>query len=172
MTGLVTPVVQVVASGTDWPAIVASIATGVVGLAGIIATYLQGNRASRAEDRRAEIAEKRRIYAQCQNALNIASFSAIRARELKESPSPEQRIKDAEDLNANLVTAGGATFAVILIGSRDVIPLAEEVRDLLPLVTIEAEAVTQLGGKMGALLKAMRVDLDKSNLEVSDPRGN
>lgn len=36
MTDLISPVVQVVTSGMDWPAIVAAISGGVVGLAGII----------------------------------------------------------------------------------------------------------------------------------------
>lgn len=35
MLDVASPVIQVVTTGTDWPAIVAVISTGIVGLAGI-----------------------------------------------------------------------------------------------------------------------------------------
>jgi hypothetical protein len=66
----ITPVVQVVTTGTDWPAIVAAIATGVVGLAGIVATFLSGKRSINAENKRVRLNEKRRIYATCLTAVN------------------------------------------------------------------------------------------------------
>lgn len=66
----ITPVIQVVTSGTDWPAIVAAITGAVVGLAGIVATFLSGKRRINAENERARLAEKKRIYAACLNALN------------------------------------------------------------------------------------------------------
>jgi hypothetical protein len=67
---VISPVVQVVSTGTDWPAIVAAISTGVVGLAGIGGTLWSGKRSITAEDRRAQLAEKRRIYAAYRAALN------------------------------------------------------------------------------------------------------
>jgi hypothetical protein len=83
----ITPIVQVVTGGTDWPAIVAAITTGVVGLGGILATYWQGKRGQEAasknfsttitaENERARLAEKRRIYAACLNALNDLAVAA------------------------------------------------------------------------------------------------
>jgi hypothetical protein len=57
------PVIQVVTGGTDWPAIVAAISGGVVGVAGIIFAWRQSSRSISADDQRARLAEKRRIYA-------------------------------------------------------------------------------------------------------------
>jgi hypothetical protein len=76
----ISPDVQVVTTGTDWPAIIAAITTGVVGVAGILATYWQGKRGQEAasknlsttinaENERAHLAEKRRIYARCLTTL-------------------------------------------------------------------------------------------------------
>jgi hypothetical protein len=45
-------VVQVVTSGTDWPATAAAISGGVVGLAGIIFAWHQSGRTISAEDAR------------------------------------------------------------------------------------------------------------------------
>jgi uncharacterized protein YbjT (DUF2867 family) len=80
---VISPVVQVVTGGTNWPAIIGAISTGVVGLAGIGGTLWQGKRAREAqtadlktsldataenlqrslntENERARLAEKRRI---------------------------------------------------------------------------------------------------------------
>ena len=88
----ITPVVQVVTGGTDWPAIVAAISTGVVGLAGIFGTLWQGkrareaassdlkvslgattanlNRSINAENERAQQAAKRHAYAAFHVAIN------------------------------------------------------------------------------------------------------
>jgi hypothetical protein len=55
--------VQVFTSGTDWAAIAAAISGGLVGLAGIFAAWRQSGRTISAEDKRAKVAEKRRIYA-------------------------------------------------------------------------------------------------------------
>src|SRR5215471_18310757 len=82
---------EVVTVGPDWPAIAAGITTGVVGLAGIGGTLWQGKRSREAqtadlkasldatadnlkvginaENERARLAEKRRIYARCTTAL-------------------------------------------------------------------------------------------------------
>ena len=56
-------VVQVAASGLDWPAIIASISTGVAAVAGIGGTLWQANHGSKHYDKRAQLNEKRRIYA-------------------------------------------------------------------------------------------------------------
>ena len=56
-------VAMVASTGTDWPAVVAAISTGVVGLAGIVGTFRSGKRSINAENERARLAEKRRIYA-------------------------------------------------------------------------------------------------------------
>jgi len=85
-------VVQVVTAGPDWPAIVAGISTGVVGLAGIAGTLWQGKRSTeaaskdlkasldatadnlklgiQAENERARLAEKRKVYANYHGAIS------------------------------------------------------------------------------------------------------
>jgi hypothetical protein len=73
------PVVQVVTTGTDWPAIVAAISTGVVGIAGIVATFLSGKRRINAENERARLAEKRRIYAAFMAAVDSLYVITIHA---------------------------------------------------------------------------------------------
>lgn len=103
MQEALSPVVQVVTSGTDWPAIVAGITTGVVGVAGIGGTLWQGKRARQAASKdlkvsldaasvnlltginadmeRGRLADKRKIYANYQAAvdqLNV-TISAINA---------------------------------------------------------------------------------------------
>lgn len=65
----------------SWDAIVPNLITGVVGVAGIAGSILAAHQARKsaaenlrtgisAEDRRAKVAEKRRIYAACLTALN------------------------------------------------------------------------------------------------------
>lgn len=85
------PIIDVFTGGIDWAGVASAIAAGVVGIGGIVGTYKQAkkdrekssvdlkaslNAANEnlltgisAEDRRAEVAEKRRIYAACQAAF-------------------------------------------------------------------------------------------------------
>jgi len=63
MLEVLSPVVQVVTAGPDWPAIAAGIAAGVVGLAGIGGTIWAGRISINADYQRARLADKRRIYA-------------------------------------------------------------------------------------------------------------
>jgi hypothetical protein len=86
--------IQIVTTGPDWPAIAAAISTGVVGLAGIGGTLWQGKRARehastdlttgleattddlklsiKAENSRARLMEKRRVYAHFTGMLDAA----------------------------------------------------------------------------------------------------
>jgi hypothetical protein len=76
MQEAISTVVDVTVS--EWPA---AVVTGVVGLAGILATYLQGKRGQRAasqnltatisaENERVRLAEKRRVYAAYHGAIS------------------------------------------------------------------------------------------------------
>lgn len=95
-------IVQVVTAGTDWAAIVAAIVTAVAAVAGIWGTAWQAKRGRAAasadldkslnkttenlrltfsvENDQAKIAEKRRIYAQCQAAFSALIQAAVRQR--------------------------------------------------------------------------------------------
>jgi len=64
------PVIQVVTSGVDLPAVVAAISGGVVGLAGIIFGARQARRTIGAEDERAVLADKRQIYSKYHASLD------------------------------------------------------------------------------------------------------
>src|SRR5262245_31553900 len=103
------PVVTV----SDWPAIVTGIVIGVVGLAGIAAVYWQGKRAAEAasenlrrsidaENERAQLAEKRRIYAACQAAFTAMRIESITHR-VAYQPPPSQAQRDAAELALNQV---------------------------------------------------------------------
>src|SRR5215470_453593 len=96
------PVVTV----SDWPAIVTGIA-----LAGIAATYWQGKRATQAasenlrnsidaENERARLAEKRRIYAACQAAFTAMRIESITHR-VAYQPPPSQDQRDVAELALN-----------------------------------------------------------------------
>jgi hypothetical protein len=132
----------VTSSGTDWSAVVAPLVTGVVGLAGIIGTAWQGKRGREiqsknlqdsmaaaadnlrltiaAENRRAELAEKRRVY-----AAHLAACTEVhRAVIKKNSPLAD---KEAANLEYGKAVADvvAATAVVSLIAPSRVSDLAE-----------------------------------------------
>jgi hypothetical protein len=63
MLDVASPVIQVVTTGTGWPAMAAVTSSGIVGLAGIGAAIWQARRTWSHEDERGNHAEKQRIYA-------------------------------------------------------------------------------------------------------------
>jgi hypothetical protein len=119
----ITPVVQVVTSGPDWPAIAAAIAGAVVGLAGIIAGYWQSKRSGEdaarnlknslnatarnlrisinAENKRAWVAEKRRIYAECLAAFEELTTASI---EYESTHPKDDRTLALSYLSRNVIT--------------------------------------------------------------------
>src|SRR5438552_300981 len=82
------PIVQAATTGTDWPAIAAAVSTGVVGLAGIVATFLSGKRTINAEDARARLAQKRQMYVGCLTAFAEMS-NALSALDLAFPPAEQ-----------------------------------------------------------------------------------
>jgi predicted NUDIX family NTP pyrophosphohydrolase len=69
VTDQASSVVQVFTSGMDWPAVVAAISGGIVGVTGILASWRQSIKTVNAEDERDKRVEKRRVYAQCLTAF-------------------------------------------------------------------------------------------------------
>jgi hypothetical protein len=87
---LTSPVIQVVTTGTDWPAIVAAISGGVVGPAGIAFGARQASHSISAEDKRARLTEKCRIYANCLSMLELGSDAAFKVREHGDTPQSDE----------------------------------------------------------------------------------
>jgi hypothetical protein len=104
----VQPAVQVV-TVSDWPTIVLGIVTGIVGLAGIGGTLWSGKRSITAENQRARLAEKRRVYARFFAAITdllVLSDSASQSKH-RERKKPE--------LNQAMGLAVNAMSEVLLI---------------------------------------------------------
>jgi hypothetical protein len=187
-------VVQVVTSGTDWPAIAAGIATGVVGLAGIGGTLWQGKRAREAaskdlresldaattnlqlgieaENKRAHDAEKRRIYAECLTALNEVILAA-----LVYGGSAAGDV--SKDVDARLNKALDATFKAgneaRLIASAEVQGvLSTSIREVSDLAagTLERESSHEVNAELSSLWEnlwnTMRADLGEP-VEPAEP---
>jgi hypothetical protein len=158
-------VVQVVTSGVDWPAVVAAISGGIVGLAGIFVAWRQSNRTIDAEDARAKLAEKRRIYASCLDALTHA-FKGAKLRNLvteSEGVDPKDAAKVLEAAVSTELAAGNAVFEVDLVGSPDVVRSAIDcltfLSDMGPTFSID-----EWSHMHSRLVTAMRTDLDTRQL--------
>src|ERR1022692_2920925 len=116
---MTTPVVQVVTSGVSWPAIVAAISGGVVGLAGIGSTIWVATRSISAENSRVRLAEKRRTYARFLTACN----ETIQAR-MKSDGHPLAGSASTERWAA--VSEYGAAIAAVLASASEVRLIAPE----------------------------------------------
>lgn len=128
-------------SVSDWPAIIAGVVTGVVGLAGIVATYWQGKRATEAasenyrrsidaQDEHVRLAEKRKIYAACQAAFTAMRIESITHRVAYQPPA-DQAQRDAAELALNQVQHRmlNATSELLLIAPKGVRKLAADLAD-------------------------------------------
>ena len=119
--------VEVVTTGTDWPAIVAAISTGVVGLAGIGGTIWSGTRRINTESERVRLAEKRRIYAAYHTALDRLWATWISAEDIENIQALRSFLRDAD------TTAASAASEVGLIASASVryqaIAIQKELQD-------------------------------------------
>ena len=126
---------------SDWPAIVTGVVTGVVGLAGIMAVYWQGKRATETasqtfrrsidvQQERARLAEKRRIYAACQAAFTAMRIESITHRVAYQPPADQDQ-RDAAELALNQVQRQmlNATSELLLIAPYDVRKLAADLAD-------------------------------------------
>ncbi|MFZ0166064.1 MAG: hypothetical protein WAL12_20985 [Trebonia sp.] len=142
----------------DWAVVVAAGITGVVGLAGIGGTLLSARIAGRSEDKRAKLAEKRRIYANCLAAL----ANEIRARSLvarvDDRPPTKRRLENLDRAIAASVATATTVFEVHLVGSLDVAALAMECHETLAQMTSESEP-ENWGTAFARLIAAMRADL-------------
>jgi hypothetical protein len=172
---------------SDWPVIVTGIVIGVVGLAGIVAVYWQGKRAAEAasenlrrstdaENERARLAEKRRIYAACQAAFTAMRIESITHR-VAYQPPPGQEQRDAAELALNQTRRAmlNATGELLLIAPAAVRKIAADLTDsYLSYITATVrgaslEEPTEPAGHMQSqLYDAMRADLGEPT-EPADP---
>lgn len=128
-------------SVSDWPAIIAGVVTGVVGLAGIVATYWQGKRATEAasenyrrsidaQDEHVRLAEKRKIYAACQAAFTAMRIESITHRVAYQPPA-DQAQRDAAELALSQAQRAmlNATSELLLIAPEGVRKIAADLAD-------------------------------------------
>ena len=160
MTDLASPVVQVVTTGTDWPAVWAAISGGVVGLAGIIFAWRQSRMTISAEDARAKLAEKRRIYANCLTAINTYLYAAGALAGGTELPPAEHAGLEQEADRAR-TAALNTTSEVYLVGTAEVTRLANRTLSLV----MSAETGTSVEEPVTVFVEltgAMRRDLGEN----------
>ena len=185
MRDTISSVAQVVTAGPDWPAIAAGITAGVVGLAGIFGTLWQGKRSREAqtanlkesldaatenlklgiaaEDRRADHAEKRRIYASCLTAF--VEMTAAVTNHRSEFSAADRDAETWEAARSRLARARDAMFdatsVMRLAAPEEVADLADKVRgSLMDYVKATREGAT-LGSGSGDTAQ-LRAELDRA----------
>jgi hypothetical protein len=157
----VQPTVEVVTTGTDWPAIVAAIVTGLAAIIGIAGTAWQAARGRRAaaadlktsidaaaknlrlsittEDRRAHVAEKRRVYTEFLRSISVSFAKAKAEGQAKSGPedTPEAKLRHNHEPktefrqfdtpeDADLLAA---TAAIELLANEEISETARELSD-------------------------------------------
>jgi hypothetical protein len=175
---------------SDWPAIVTGVVTGVVGLAGIMAVYWQGKRATETasetfrrsidvQQERARLAEKRKAYAACQAAFTAMRIESITHR-VAYQPPPDQEQRDAAELALNQVQRSmlNATSELLLIAPYDVRKLTADLADsYVSYITATVrgasldEPASPAAHVQDQLYDAMRADLAESGepAELANP---
>jgi hypothetical protein len=172
------PVVQVVTSGVDWPAIVAAISGGMVGLTGISASIWTVRRGIRAEDSRADRAEKRRVYAHfltCASGMIAPAVDYRAAYQPGTSPekraSADARLDEMRDalFNANAELRLLAPPAVSDI-ARDVVRyFMDYIQATHRGASLDDGAREKLPAIQDRTYRAMRVDLGVPDDSVTQP---
>lgn len=150
----VTPIlVHVVNSGTDWLALAAVISTGVVGLAGIGAGLWQASRGWNREEKRAKMADKRRVYAAYLATLHNGVAAGVKHLVYQNNDATEQFAQ-------SMVAAQIAVNEVRLIAPPDIVVKAGDV--LSSLVKLTRETLNNQTTQQPVLMMAMRRDLGES----------
>jgi len=125
------PIIQVVNSGVDLPAVVAAISGGVVGLAGVIFGARQARRTIGAEDERAVLADKRQIYSKYHASLDdVFTIANI----LRTEHGPD-RPKYLSELQSSSVVMFNATSDVRLTAPAGIASRARAVAETLSKAT-------------------------------------
>lgn len=152
MTDLASAPVQLVTTGVDWTAVTAAIVGGVVGLAGIVFAWRQSKMTISAEDTRAWLVEKRRVYAgflaTCNEVVRVANTKTRLQGKESSSEARADIDEQLEILTANIATS---MYMLELVAPDEVNKLARYfVGDL---------GMGQGPGARNRLIAAMRADL-------------
>ncbi len=146
--GIVSPTIHVI-SGTDWAAIWAAVATAIAAVVGVGGTAWQGARARRAasddlkaslaaatanlvtsitaEDNRADIAAKRRIYAACLASLKLMIPAVIMHRgDMTRATTQEERLAARARMHDSRLQMLNAVSEIRLIADDEVTAAADE----------------------------------------------
>lgn len=162
-------IVEVVTSGTDWPAVVT---TGAVGVAGMVFAYVQGGRARRAQSEdvqaslsaaagQAALADKREVYARCQTRLMAVRAVAVRVRIEHAGDDVSARAgSPAENTYQQAyLAASESVWIVALSGSENVGNLAWQVLACVDAARTDPGQDQAFRDAQTALLVAMRAEL-------------
>jgi len=155
-------------SSVDWTAVTAAIVSGVVGLviglAGIIFAWRQSKMTISAEDARAKLAEKRRIYANCITALT-ALLNSVRPADREILLGSEQMTEFLDRFSHIKLAATNAASEVSLIAPAEVAAAAQLTLRILTdssIASLQAKndsRTSPAGGALTKLIVAMRLDL-------------
>ncbi len=152
----------------DWAIVIPTAITGAVGLAGIGGTLLSARMTGmsdaknlrtsiRAEDARARLADKRRIYAGCVAALTAYSDATVAANTSKILLA-EQRAELEYEVGRTRLAAQVAVSEVDLIAPPEVAIMAHRATQAV-LHASEAENIASIGFPIVNLTMAMRREL-------------
>jgi len=106
----------------DTSGLIPAAITGVVGLAGIAASLIAVRSGTRADDRRAFLIEKRKIYAKFNSAIESLWFTAVSSEDFTTEPGRSH-------YNDALTRLWSSNYGVALVGSGEVSDLANQITD-------------------------------------------
>ncbi len=149
---------------------VAVIVTGAVGLAGIGGTFWTARLGWNREDRRAKVAEKRRIYAGCLAAYSKMAWPLIDHRSAHNSDDLEWKKQANARIKADQDNLGANISELRLIAPAGVAELAEKLQDVVSDFISDSLDHTDVAGgaarPYNRLYQAMRADLGEPPLSV------
>lgn len=147
----------IIESSTNWPAIVASISTGVAAVAGIGGTLWQASRNWSHDDKKARVADKRRIYVSCLSIFGNCMRAQV-SYLVNKGSNDEHAANKTHEYNDALVACLAAFYELTLVAPNDVIQLSGKVFNDLNNREGSLEDHT-VGEELSLLMKEMRADL-------------
>jgi len=188
-------VVQVVTSGVDWSAIAAAAATAIAAVAGIWGTSLSAKRGREqasndlrasldaaaenllnginAENERMRRADKRKVYAGFQTAMNKFIVSTSHLESYGSEADDRVHTDMISDLAEAFTTVRNGLSELMLTGPKNIRDLAENAVSILQSYSLAVEMGDQSEDKSSEFLRlrdhlyeAMRADLERSQEEM------
>jgi hypothetical protein len=150
----------------DWPAIVASISTGVAAIAGIGGTLWLANRNWRHDDERSKVEVKRQIYSSSVAMLHTAVNAAAHKIDLRDTPESSTAERG---YNAAIHSAINASFELLLIAPGNVSSAGTTALQLISKYSDDETPSQAAVNAIANLVAAMRADLGEPPLAGSVP---